>query len=75
MKEVKNLWNDSIEMELELEDIEVDKEYSGNRHISPSYLQNAVVKVVKKGRKNVVVTYEAYPGEKFSVEPRMLNLL
>ena len=75
MKEVKNMWTNQIETELELDDIKIGEQYKGNKHASPAYLQNAVVTAVKKGRKNVSVTHEAYPGEKFSVEPRMLDFI
>lgn len=75
MKEVKNPWNGNIETELELTDIEVGKQYRGNKHISPAYLQNATLTVKKKGRKNVTCTHEAYKGETFSIEPRMLYVI
>lgn len=57
---------------LELSDIEVNKEYVGGKYISPGYLSNAKLTVVKKGRKNVTVKHPAY-HETFSVSPEYLE--
>ena len=57
--------------QLELEDIEIGKEYIGGKYISPGYLANAKLTVTKKGRKNVTVKHPAY-HETFSVNPYYL---
>ncbi len=61
----------TAEGKLELSDIEVGKEYIGAKYISPGYLANAKLTVVKKGRKNVSVKHSAY-NELFSVAPEYL---
>ena len=57
---------------LELNDIEIGKEYIGGKYISPGYLSRAKLTVVKKGRKNVSVKHPAY-HETFSVDPHYLE--
>ena len=56
----------------ELNDIEIGKEYIGGKYITPGYLSNAKLTVVKKGRKNVMVKHPAY-HETFSVSPEYLE--
>ncbi len=58
--------------ELELDDIQLNKEYIGGKYISPGYLSGARLTVVKKGRKNAVVKHPAY-HETFSVDPHYLE--
>lgn len=53
---------------LELVDINVGEVYVGGKYISPGYLSNAKLTVVKKGRKNVMVKHPAY-HETFAVSP------
>ena len=62
----------NAEGKLELSDIEVGKQYKGGKYISPGYLSNATLTVVKKGRKNVSVKHPAY-HETFSVDPAYLE--
>ena len=58
--------------ELELDDIQLNKEYIGGKYISPGYLSGAKLTAVKKGRKNVSVKHPAY-HETFSVDPHYLE--
>ena len=58
---------------LELDDIEVGKEYIGGKYISPGYLANAHLTVTKKCRKNVIVKHPAY-RDIFTVPPEKLEL-
>ncbi len=73
MKEVKNLWGEVIEKYLELSDIVVGRVYTVNGHARPIYLRGDNVNVVRLGRKNVIVSDNAYPDELFSLSPEMLS--
>lgn len=73
MQEVKNLWGELIETQLELKDLTVGNNYKVNGHGKPMYLRGDSVTITKLGRKNAIVIDPSYPNELFSLQPHMLS--
>lgn len=74
MKDIRNLWGEIIETQLELCDINVGDVCKVNGHGKPHYLIGDTVTVIKKGRKKVVVQDATYPDELITLSPYMLTM-
>ena len=75
MKEIKNLWGEIIENQLELQDINIGDTYKVNGHGRPHYLIGDKVTVIKKGRKHVAIQDAAYPNDVITIAPHMLTII
>lgn len=75
MIDVINNWGEIIRKDLEMSDIVIGNTYRANKYVCPQYLENSSLVAVSKGKKNIKLTCDEYPGEYFYLMPFMLNVM